>query len=183
LRGVTGKLGPIRRPVESPLTEAKGHGTGDPPPEGSREEWILRYPNTRRRRRAHSARRRAEQTVRAAEHLPPIGGIEDEDADTDAAQYIPRNDAACSPSGERRRAAHRARVRLEDPNDVEAGIKAAPAHDGPVLADVVVNRTELAVPPAITVEMATGFTLYMVKAVMNGRGDELVDLAVSNLRV
>ena len=29
----------------------------------------------------------------------------------------------------------------------------------------------------ITVEMAKGFTLYMVKAVMSGRGDELVDLA------
>ena len=36
-------------------------------------------------------------------------------------------------------------------------------------------------PPAITAEMAKGFTLYMVKAVMNGRGDELVDLARSNL--
>jgi len=29
--------------------------------------------------------------------------------------------------------------------------------------------------------MAKGFTLYMVKAVMSGRGDELVDLARTNL--
>jgi pyruvate dehydrogenase (quinone) len=29
--------------------------------------------------------------------------------------------------------------------------------------------------------MAKGFTLYMVKAVMNGRADEVIDLAVSNL--
>jgi pyruvate dehydrogenase (quinone) len=72
-------------------------------------------------------------------------------------------------------------IRLEDPNDVEDGIRAALAHDGPVLVDAVVNRTELAMPPAITLEMAKGFTLYMVKAVMNGRGDELLDLAVSNL--
>jgi len=72
-------------------------------------------------------------------------------------------------------------IRLEDPNDVEAGIKAALAHDGPVLVDAVVNRTELAMPPAITLEMAKGFTLYMVKAMMNGRGDELVDLAENNL--
>ena len=36
-------------------------------------------------------------------------------------------------------------------------------------------------PPAITVEMAKGFTVHMAKAVMDGRGDELVDLAVSNL--
>jgi hypothetical protein len=37
------------------------------------------------------------------------------------------------------------------------------------------------IPPAITIEMAKGFTLYMVKAVFNGRADDLVDLAESNL--
>src|SRR5208337_1360746 len=72
-------------------------------------------------------------------------------------------------------------IRLEDPGDVEAGIAAALAHDGPVLVDAVVNRTELAMPPTITTEMAKGFTLYMVKAVMSGRGDELIDLARTNL--
>jgi pyruvate dehydrogenase (quinone) len=36
-------------------------------------------------------------------------------------------------------------------------------------------------PPSVTVEMAKGFTLYMVKAVMSGRGDEILDLAASNL--
>jgi pyruvate dehydrogenase (quinone) len=29
--------------------------------------------------------------------------------------------------------------------------------------------------------MAKGFTLYMVRAVVNGRGDELIDLARTNL--
>ncbi len=72
-------------------------------------------------------------------------------------------------------------IRLEDPGEVEAGIAAALAHNGPVLVDAVVNRTELAMPPAVTVEMAKGFTLYMVKAVMSGRGDELIDLARTNL--
>jgi len=72
-------------------------------------------------------------------------------------------------------------VRLEDPADVEAGIAAALAHDGPVLIDAVVNRTELAMPPSITLEMAKGFTLYMVKAIMSGRGDEIIDLAKTNL--
>jgi pyruvate dehydrogenase (quinone) len=64
---------------------------------------------------------------------------------------------------------------------VEAGIAAALAHDGPVLVDAVVNRTELAMPPAVSLEMAKGFTLYMVRAVMSGRGDELIDLAKTNL--
>ena len=72
-------------------------------------------------------------------------------------------------------------IRLEDPADVDDGIAAALAHDGPVLVDAVVNRTELAMPPSITVEMAKGFTLYMVKAVMSGRADEIIDLAKTNL--
>ncbi len=72
-------------------------------------------------------------------------------------------------------------IRLEDPAEVGDGIAAALAHDGPVLVDAVVNRTELAMPPAVTLEMAKGFTLYMVKAVMSGRGDEIIDLARTNL--
>jgi len=72
-------------------------------------------------------------------------------------------------------------IRLEDPGEVDDGIAAAFAHDGPVLIDAVVNRTELAMPPSLSVEMAKGFSLYMVKAVMNGRTDEIVDLAKSNL--
>jgi pyruvate dehydrogenase (quinone) len=72
-------------------------------------------------------------------------------------------------------------IRIEDPADVDQGIAAALAHDGPALVDAVVNRTELAMPPSITVEMAKGFTLYMVRAVINGRTNELVDLAKTNL--
>jgi pyruvate dehydrogenase (quinone) len=50
-----------------------------------------------------------------------------------------------------------------------------------VRADPVVSRTVLPIPAAITVEMAKGFTLYTVKAVFNGRGDDFIDLARSNL--
>jgi pyruvate dehydrogenase (quinone) len=72
-------------------------------------------------------------------------------------------------------------IRLEDAGDVEQGIAAAFAHDGPVLVDAVVNRTELSMPPAVTLEMAKGFTVYMAQAVINGRGDEVLDLARTNL--
>ena len=72
-------------------------------------------------------------------------------------------------------------IRIEDPAEVEDGIAAAFAHDGPVLIDVVVNRTELAMPPSINLEMAKGFSLYMVKAIMSGRTDEIIDLAKTNL--
>jgi pyruvate dehydrogenase (quinone) len=72
-------------------------------------------------------------------------------------------------------------IRLEDPAEVDEGIAAALAHDGAVLVDAVVNREELAMPPSITLEMAKGFTLYMVKALISGRGDEIIDLARTNL--
>ena len=72
-------------------------------------------------------------------------------------------------------------IRLEDPAEVDEGIAAAFAHDGPVLVDAVVNRTELVMPPSISLEMAKGFTLYMVKALINGRTDEVIDLAKTNL--
>ena len=72
-------------------------------------------------------------------------------------------------------------IRLEDPADVNDGIAAALAQPGPLLIDAVVNRQELAMPPTITAEMAKGFTLYMVKAVLSGKTDEIIDLARSNL--
>jgi len=37
-------------------------------------------------------------------------------------------------------------------------------------------------PPKIQLEQAKGFSLYMLKAIINGRGDELVELAQTNLR-
>ena len=72
-------------------------------------------------------------------------------------------------------------IRLTNSAEVEDGIAAALAHDGPVVVDAVVNRAELAMPPSITLELAKGFSLYMLKAVMSGRADEIVDLAKTNL--
>jgi pyruvate dehydrogenase (quinone) len=72
-------------------------------------------------------------------------------------------------------------LRVEDPADVEESVKEALAHDGPVLLDVLVNRQELSMPPKIEIEQAMGFSLFMLKAVFDGRGKELLDLAKSNL--
>ena len=72
-------------------------------------------------------------------------------------------------------------IRIEDPAELESGIATALAHPGPVVVDVVVERMELAMPPKVTAEMAKGFTLYMLKAVLNGRGDEIVELARANM--
>jgi pyruvate dehydrogenase (quinone) len=72
--------------------------------------------------------------------------------------------------------------RVERPDDLEAALHAAFAHDGPALVDVMVARQELAMPPAITYEQVKGFTLYATRTVLSGRGDELIDLAGTNVR-
>jgi pyruvate dehydrogenase (quinone) len=71
-------------------------------------------------------------------------------------------------------------VRVEDPGDLEAAVTDVLAHDGPALLDVVTNTEELAIPPKIEVEQVKGFGLWALQAVMNGRGDQLVDLTLSN---
>ena len=72
-------------------------------------------------------------------------------------------------------------LRAERPEQVNPMLKQAIDHNGPALVDVVVNRQELLMPPSINLEQIRGFTLYMIKAVFNGRGDEIVDLAKTNL--
>ncbi len=72
-------------------------------------------------------------------------------------------------------------LRAERPEQVKTLLSQALEHEGPALVDVIVNRQELAMPPTITLEQIKGFTLYMVKAVLNGKGDEVIDLAKTNL--
>jgi pyruvate dehydrogenase (quinone) len=70
-------------------------------------------------------------------------------------------------------------VRVEDPAQLDGAIKSAFAHDGPAIVDVVTDPMELVMPPKITVEQAKGFSVWMMKAVLNGQGNELVELARS----
>ena len=72
-------------------------------------------------------------------------------------------------------------VRAETPDQVEPAIAEALKYDGPALVEVPVSRQELSMPPTITLEQAKGFSLFMMKAVLSGRGDEIIDLARVNL--
>jgi pyruvate dehydrogenase (quinone) len=72
-------------------------------------------------------------------------------------------------------------VRAETQDQVEPMIAQALKYDGPALVEVPVSRQELSMPPTITLEQAKGFTLFMMKAVLSGRGDEIIDLARVNL--
>jgi len=72
-------------------------------------------------------------------------------------------------------------IRVTDPADLPAAMAEMLAYPGPVLLDAVVKRTELSMPPTIEASQVKGFSLYALKAIMNGRGDELVELAKTNL--
>ncbi len=73
-------------------------------------------------------------------------------------------------------------IRVEDPKLLEGALREAFAHDGPALVDVVSARQELVMPPTTTVGEAYHFGLFAMKAVLDGRATELIDLAVTNLR-
>jgi pyruvate dehydrogenase (quinone) len=72
-------------------------------------------------------------------------------------------------------------LKAEHPAQVRPMIAQALAHPGPALVECYVNRQELSMPPTITGEQMKGFSLFALKAVMSGKGDQLVDLAKVNL--
>ncbi len=72
-------------------------------------------------------------------------------------------------------------LRVDAPEQVRPMLVQALNHNGPALVEVFVNRQELTMPPTISAEQVRGFSLYMIKAVLSGRGDELIDLAKTNL--
>jgi pyruvate dehydrogenase (quinone) len=71
--------------------------------------------------------------------------------------------------------------RVEDPGELPSAMKEMLSHNGPALLDVVTAKEELSMPPTITPEEVKGFSLWVLRAVMNGRGDQVIDLAKTNL--
>ena len=71
--------------------------------------------------------------------------------------------------------------RVEDPGDLPDALTDLFNHDGPGLLDVVTATQELSMPPTIGAEQVKGFSLWLLRAVMSGRGDEVIDLASTNL--
>jgi len=72
-------------------------------------------------------------------------------------------------------------LRVEDPGDLPAAVAEVLAHDGPALLDVITATQELSMPPTIEAGQVKGFSLWLIRAVMSGRGDEVIDLAKQNL--
>ncbi len=72
-------------------------------------------------------------------------------------------------------------LHVDDPEQIRPALEEAFAHNGPALVDVAVNRQELAMPPSLKLDQIVDFNLYLIRAILNGRGDEIIDLARTNL--
>ena len=75
----------------------------------------------------------------------------------------------------------KARTALDDGGSCGRARTKALSHPGPALVEVVVDRQELALPPSIKLDQVKGFGLFMMKAVIDGRGSEVIDLLKTNL--
>jgi pyruvate dehydrogenase (quinone) len=73
-------------------------------------------------------------------------------------------------------------IRVESPQQLRSAVEEALAHPGPALVEVMSARQELVMPPTTTLEEAKNFGLFMMKAVLDGRANELIDLARVNLK-
>src|SRR5882757_1221603 len=72
-------------------------------------------------------------------------------------------------------------LRVESPQQLRSAVAEALAHPGPALVEVMSVRQELIMPPTTTVDQAKHFGLFMMKAVLDGRAHELIDLARVNI--
>jgi pyruvate dehydrogenase (quinone) len=71
---------------------------------------------------------------------------------------------------------------VDKAGELEDALKEAFGHDGPALVDVRTARQELSLPPNLTYGQIKGFTLWATRTVLSGGGEELVELAKTNLR-
>lgn len=70
--------------------------------------------------------------------------------------------------------------RVQHDDELEPAMRDWLAADGPALLDVRVNRVELVMPPEIEAAEVASTAMFGVKAVLNGRTGEVVDLLRNN---
>lgn len=71
-------------------------------------------------------------------------------------------------------------ITVKKADELADAIAEALAHDGPVILDMYVNPSELAMPPAIALEQAKGFSLYMLRETFDGQIGEVIDTLKTN---
>ena len=72
-------------------------------------------------------------------------------------------------------------IRVEDPGELPQAVADILAHPGPAVLDVVTATQELSMPPAIKAEQAKGFSLWALRAILSGKGHDVLDVAKTNL--
>jgi pyruvate dehydrogenase (quinone) len=80
------------------------------------------------------------------------------------------------------RAAGLSGIQVAKADELEDALREAFGHDGPALVDVRTARQELTLPPKLTYGEIKGFSLYATRTVLSGGGEELFELARTNLR-
>jgi pyruvate dehydrogenase (quinone) len=73
-------------------------------------------------------------------------------------------------------------IRVSDPKELRQAATEILNHPGPAMLEVMTPRQELVMPPTTTIEQAKHFGLFMMKAVLDGRATQIVDLAKVNLQ-
>ncbi|HUA03169.1 MAG TPA: ubiquinone-dependent pyruvate dehydrogenase [Solirubrobacteraceae bacterium] len=73
-------------------------------------------------------------------------------------------------------------VRIERPSELEDGLREGLSHDGASIIEIMTIRQELSIPPKISYDQARGFTLWATRSILSGQGDEVIEVAKSNVR-
>ena len=71
-------------------------------------------------------------------------------------------------------------IHVSDPEQLPGALSEAFDYPDAVVVEVDTAKQELAMPPQIKMEHAKGFSVYMMKAIINGRGDEIIELSKTN---
>ncbi|KJG29782.1 ubiquinone-dependent pyruvate dehydrogenase [Photobacterium angustum] len=71
-------------------------------------------------------------------------------------------------------------IKVDDVTKLPEAIDGLLATEGPALLEVISNKDELMMPPTIELKQAAGFGLYMLKAMFNKHGNQLIDVVKSD---
>ncbi|PIT17005.1 thiamine pyrophosphate-dependent enzyme [Snodgrassella alvi] len=66
-------------------------------------------------------------------------------------------------------------------SELEAAVQTFLAHKGPALLDVVISDKELMLPPAISYENVKNMVWYGSKAILEGKGKDVIDMIKNNI--
>ncbi|MGV9877128.1 thiamine pyrophosphate-dependent enzyme, partial [Streptomyces cellulosae] len=72
-------------------------------------------------------------------------------------------------------------VRADRAGELDDALREAFVHDGPAVVDARTASQELSLPPHLTYEQVKGFSLFATRTVLSGEGDQLLELARTNL--